>query len=234
MKRANSFSINLLAVFISLCMVGCQPPDEQRDLHSSVPQISISQPEVSIEQSTAEPAPLSPVLPQVTSSEIPQPPEEPPEKLLLESIKSSAQQGKVINSDYAVQDLSFEQIQSELGAPDRLELGDDVEESLAYYAEQGLSFSFDTEDIIFEITSKDEKLRAVTLSTIGDYLGPADYEVFTAENEKISGYKINAQYKLIFVFDAPTNANTNPPLKEYSIFSSPSSGNEIVRPGRNW
>ena len=79
------------------------------------------------------------------------------------------------------------------------------------YKNNNFAFGCNKGDQIFEIRSYDENLKQLSLQDIENYFGNPDYENKTTVGEKIIGYKISEDYKLLFVFDKET-------LDHYSVF----------------
>ena len=67
-----------------------------------------------------------------------------------------------------------------------------------------------------------------------NFFGTPDHNI-TSNGEIILGYVAGADYKILFVFKAPTNNNTDPELDHYSVLYPKGTVNSMAGdPGREW
>ena len=93
---------------------------------------------------------------------------------------------------------------------------------------KNFAFGCNKGDQIFEIRSYDENLKSLSISDVESYFGKVDYENKTTIGEKVIGYKISKNYKLLLVFD-------NNILDHYSVFYPEITSNLMADDqGRQW
>ena len=96
------------------------------------------------------------------------------------------------------------------------------------YSNKNFAFGCNKGDQIFEIRSYDENLKSLSISDVESYFGKVDYENKTTIGEKVIGYKISKNYKLLLVFD-------NNILDHYSVFYPEITSNLMADDqGRQW
>ncbi len=154
---------------------------------------------------------------------------------ILSSILTSAEDGKIINCDFKVKYNVIDDVEKQWGKEDK---SDYV--SLA----KGTYFTYDTKNVVFgcnkgmqlfEIRSFDETLKNITLDDTIKSFGEPQYEILTDNNEKIIGYKITEELKILFVFKAPTDAIPNPSINHYSVLYPQGTVNSMSGDsGREW
>lgn len=100
------------------------------------------------------------------------------------------------------------------------------------FQKYNLAFGCNKGDSIFEIRSYDRKLQNINKKDICTYFGEGDYESKTSQGERILGYKVSENYKLLFVFNSDKN---NEYLDHYSVFYPENTANYMADdPGREW
>ncbi|MDT8719556.1 DUF4309 domain-containing protein [Clostridium sp. 19966] len=163
--------------------------------------------------------------------------------ILLQSIKNSASQGKVINCDFAVYTTSVDDLKQKLGKADREDFVPQIKNSKFYtYSKYNLVFGV-KRDQVFEVRSFDNKLRQISFSMINKFFGNPEYNV-VINGERIIGYTtlvVNSstrekyKVKIEFVFSKSVKGNSNPILNHYFILDSRSTADDMANdPGIEW
>ncbi|HEX9025644.1 MAG TPA: YjgB family protein [Clostridium sp.] len=156
------------------------------------------------------------------------------ENSLLKNIKTLAEEGKIINSNFADNSSNISDIEEKLGKADKSEWVGGAKGNYSTYSKYNVVFGSNKGGRIFEIRSFDSRLNDITLSKVEKYFGTPDHNV-TSNGEIILGYVAGANYKILFVFKAPTNNNTDPELDHYSVLYPKGTVNSMAGdPGREW
>lgn len=153
---------------------------------------------------------------------------------LLLNMRKLAEQGKVINSDFAVKIAVLEDVKKKWGEPDKSDWVPAAKGTYVTYSNQALVFGFNKGMQIFEARSFDQKLKKVSLAkTKGIYGAPA-YDV-KVNGEEILGYTAGQEFKIELVFPEPTQNNPNPLLDHYLVLYPQGTVNSMANdPGRQW
>lgn len=161
---------------------------------------------------------------------------------LLQNIKNSASQGKIINCDFAVYGTSIESVESKLGKADTEDFVAQAKGTYYTYSKQNVVFGVGKANYIFEARSFDRSLGQISFSMVTKFFGNPEYNV-TVNGEKIIGYTAWAidaarekyKVKIEFVFPKFANGNNNPILKHYSVLFPRGTANDMGNePGRQW
>jgi beta-lactamase regulating signal transducer with metallopeptidase domain len=161
---------------------------------------------------------------------------------LLQNIKNSASQGKIINCDFAVYGTPIESVESKFGKADREDFVAQAKGTYYTYSKQNVVFGVGKANYIFEARSFDRRLGQISFSMVKKFFGNPAYNV-TVNGEKIIGYTAWAidttrqKYKveIEFVFTKPANGNNDPMLKHYSVLFPRGTANDMGNdPGRQW
>lgn len=148
---------------------------------------------------------------------------------LLNNINIKAQNGEVINYNFQLGNL-IDNIISELGTPSNKNYVAAAKGEYFTFENYNLSFGCNKGNEIFEIRSLDESLYNLNINIVENFFGKPSYNVKTKSNETIIGYKINTNFKLLFVFDT-----TNSKLKHYSVLYPRLTKNSMSGDdGRDW
>lgn len=156
------------------------------------------------------------------------------ENALLNDIKTLAGEGKIINSDFQAGTTNIQEVEEKLGKADKSEWVADAKGDYSTYSKNNVVFGANKGGRIFEIRSFDDRLSQISLSMVEDYFGAPAHDV-TADGDKIIGYVSGADFKILFVFKAPTDSNSNPKLDHYSVLYPKGTVNSMASdPGREW
>ncbi|RII32911.1 DUF4309 domain-containing protein [Clostridium chromiireducens] len=156
------------------------------------------------------------------------------ENALLKDIKTLAEEGKIINSNFADKSSNISDVEGKLGKADKSEWVSDAKGNYSTYSKDNVVFGSNKGGRIFEIRSFDSRLNNISLSMVEKYFGTPAHNV-TANGEKIIGYTAGADFKILFVFKAPTNSNDDPKLDHYSVLYPKGTVNSMASdPGREW
>ncbi|MGU8655053.1 YjgB family protein [Clostridium perfringens] len=130
---------------------------------------------------------------------------------LMEKIKEYAIKGEVINSNFKLGD-SIGNVIDKLGKPSNESYVEAAKGDYFTFDSKNLVFGCNKGEQIFEIRCLENNLNNLNLNDIENFFGKPNYSVTTKLNEKIIGYKISKNFKILFVFD-----NKNTKLKHYSV-----------------
>jgi len=156
------------------------------------------------------------------------------EDALLKEIKTLAEEGKIINSNFADKSSNISDVESKLGKADKSEWVTGAKGNYSTYSKYNVVFGYNKGGRIFEVRSSDSRLNNISLSMVEKYFGTPGHNV-TANGEKIMGYVAGADYKILFVFKAPTDSNEDPKLDHYSVLYPKGTVNSMASdPGREW
>lgn len=156
------------------------------------------------------------------------------EDALLKEIKTLAEEGKIINSNFADKSSNISDVESKLGKADKSEWVTNAKGNYSTYSKYNVVFGSNKGGRIFEIRSFDNRLNNITLSKVEKYFGTPDHNV-TSNGEKILGYVAGADYKILFVFKGPKDSNEDPQLDHYSVLYPKGTVNSMASdPGREW
>lgn len=155
-------------------------------------------------------------------------------KDMLLNIKDLAKEGKIINSNFPVKTTVIDDVEKELGQPDKVDWVPDAKGNYATFEKHDLVFGFNKGSQIFEARSYDEQLQNINLSKTKEVYGAPEYDI-NVRGEKIIGYVVNEEFKLEFVFPEPTNDNPNPKLDHYLVLYPRGTVNQMANDlGRQW
>ncbi|EKQ52973.1 MULTISPECIES: YjgB family protein [unclassified Clostridium] len=155
-------------------------------------------------------------------------------KTILNDIKIMAQEGKIINSDFQAKSSNLQEVEDKLGKADKSEWVADAKGNYSTYSKNKVVFGSNKGGRIFEIRSFDERLSQISLSMVEDFFGTPSHDV-TYNGEKIIGYVLGEDFKILFVFKAPNDSNSNPKLDHYSVLYPKGTVNSMASdPGREW
>lgn len=156
------------------------------------------------------------------------------EKAILNDIKTKAQEGKIINSDYQAGTSNIQEVEEKLGKEDKSEWVADAKGNYSTYSKNNVVFGSNKGGRIFEIRSFDQRLNQISLSMVEDFFGTPPHDV-TSSGEKIIGYVSGEDFKILFVFKAPSNSDNDPKLDHYSVLYPKGTVNSMASDnGREW
>lgn len=156
------------------------------------------------------------------------------QKALLLNMQKLAQDGKVINCDFAVKSNVIEDVQDKWGKEDKTEYIASAKGNYSTYSKHNAVFGFNKGSQLFEVRSFDSQLKNITLSAVKSVLGKPDHDV-KSDKEEIIGYVINKDYKLLLVFPISKTGGADPKLDHYSVLYPQGTVNSMADdPGRQW
>lgn len=152
---------------------------------------------------------------------------------ILTQIKDRAKDGKIINSDFKAGVSIIDEVINSLGKADSQNYIESARGTYCPYSKNNVAFGCNKGGRIFEIRSFDSSLNNIHLSDVKNAYKLPKYNLLTKDNERILGYKINNDYKILLVFK---NGNEkNPTLSHYSVFYPQGTKNSMSNlPGREW
>ena len=130
---------------------------------------------------------------------------------LIVKIKEFAIEGRVINSNFKLGD-SISNVIDKLGEPSNKSYVEAAKGEYFTFNSKNLVFGCNKGEQIFEIRCLENNLNKLSLNDIENFFGKPNYSVVTKLDEKIIGYKISKNFKILFVFD-----NKKYKLKHYSV-----------------
>lgn len=143
-------------------------------------------------------------------------------------IKTSSEKGMVINSNFKI-GQSIDTVISKLGKPNSENFIPDAKGTYFTFNSYNLAFACNKGSQIFEIRSFDKSLKNLNSKEIKKFFGKPNYAKTLKETEIVYGYKINSEFKILFVFDS------NGSLKHYSVLNPSLTKNSMANdPGRTW
>ena len=143
---------------------------------------------------------------------------------LLKDIKEKAVKGEIINYEFKL-GASIDDVINKLGKPSSENYVAEAKGNYFNFDSYNLSFGCNKGDQIFEIRSLNKDLKNVE-----NFFGKPDYNVTTKSKEKIIGYKITKDFKILFVFDTSTYK-----LDHYSVLYPGITHNSMAGDnGREW
>lgn len=154
-------------------------------------------------------------------------------KTLLNDIKDSAQNGKIVNCDFGVKDTNITTIEDKWGKADSTDYVAAAKGTYSTFGVQRVAFGWNKGMQIFEARSFDEDLREITYGLLEENLGAPNYQT-EANGEKIVGYKIGEDFKILFVFKIQDDMK-KASLDHYSVLYPAGTVNSMAGdPGREW
>ena len=147
---------------------------------------------------------------------------------LMEKIKKEGVEGRNIYCDNIKLGDNISDVEKIYGTYSESNYVENAKGIYYNYSNKNFAFGCNKGDQIFEIRSYDENLKSLSISDVESYFGKADYENKTTIGEKVIGYKISKNYKLLLVFD-------NNILDHYSVFYPEITSNLMADDqGRQW
>lgn len=148
---------------------------------------------------------------------------------LLKDIKEKAIKGEIIDYDFKL-GASIDDVINKLGKPSSENYVAEAKGNYFNFDSYNLSFGCNKGDQIFEIRSLNKDLKSLDLNNVENFFGKPDYTVTTKSKEKIIGYKITKDFKILFVFNTSTYK-----LDHYSVLYPSITHNSMAGDnGREW
>ena len=139
------------------------------------------------------------------------------QKILLESIKKLAEQGKIINCDFPAKSTNIGSVQEKWGKADKSDWVPQANGVYDTYSKYNVVFGFNKGDQIFEVRSFDNQLGQISLSMVKNFFGTPAYDV-KSNGEETIGYTAGKEFKILFVFSQPAKSSNDSILNHYSVF----------------
>ncbi|SPF41243.1 Antirepressor regulating drug resistance protein (fragment) [Candidatus Desulfosporosinus infrequens] len=153
---------------------------------------------------------------------------------LLSNMMALGEQGKVINSDYAVKTTTIEDVEKAWGNADKTDYIATAKGSYATYTNHNVVFGINKGDQIFEVRCYDNRLAGLTLAKTKEVLGTPAYDAKDS-NQEIIGYATDSEFKVEMVFPQPTADQPDPVMDHYNVLYPNGTVNEMTGdPGRQW
>ncbi|MGU8999229.1 YjgB family protein [Clostridium perfringens] len=144
-------------------------------------------------------------------------------------MKEKAIKGEIIDYDFKLGDSIYDVI-DKLGKPSSENYVAEAKGNYFNFDSYNLSFGCNKGDQIFEIRSLNKDLKSLDLNNVENFFGKPDYTVTTKSKEKIIGYKITKDFKILFVFNTSTYK-----LDHYSVLYPSITHNSMAGDnGREW
>lgn len=154
-------------------------------------------------------------------------------KLIID-LKTKAENGKVIGSDFALKQV-IEDVINTYGEPsEQPEWNAKGKGIFIRFEKLNLQFGYNKGSEIFEIKSVDETVKQIRYTDLIETLGEPDY-LDEQGTVKTLGYIINDEYKLLFVLSTSPLSPEESAVTEYSVFYPAATVNLMADdPGREW
>ncbi len=152
---------------------------------------------------------------------------------ILNNIKDKAQNGMVINSEFKAKGDVIDKVNETYGKADTENYVSEAKGLYYAFESKNLAFGVNKGSQIFEVRSFDKSLGYLSLKDIISYFGDPQYYVITDLNERVIGYKVNDDFKLLFVFSDSKSEEAS--LHHYSVLYPIGTVNNMANdPGREW
>lgn len=154
---------------------------------------------------------------------------------LLLNMMQSAEQGKVINSEFPVKTTSIDTVKTAWGKPDQTDYVAAAKGSYATFGNHNVVFGFNKGNQIFEVRSIARlQFARITQNKAKEVLGISVYDT-TYNGQEIIGYPAGAEFKIEMVFPQSTTTNPDPPMDHYNVLYPEGTANDLTNdPGRQW
>ncbi len=155
---------------------------------------------------------------------------------LLNQIVNLAKEGKIIHFDYVADgSVNIYDIEDQWGEPQSSEWIPEAKGEYTTYPDKGIVFGSNKGGAIFEIRSFDTGLNDVTIDMALSKLGETPEHDVMLDSQRIIGYTMTDDYKLLLVFQKPANEKEAWVLDHYSVFYPRGTVNMMADdPGREW
>lgn len=185
------------------------------------------------EDTTKTDNPINPSKDNTHTDEIENSEEDAFAKTLLNDIKDSAQNGKIVKCDFGVKDTNISTVEDKWGKADSTDFVAAAKGTYSTFEVQRVAFGWNKGMQVFEARSFDEDLKEITYGLLEENLGKPSYSV-EANGEKIVGYKAGEEFKILFVFKFQEDMS-KASLHHYSVLYPVGTVNSMAGdPGREW
>lgn len=141
----------------------------------------------------------------------------PAQATLLQQISQLAQQGRVINCQFPVENTVIEDVEKQWGKPDQSNYIGAAKGTYVTYLKHNVAFGFNKGEQIFDVRSFDNSVKKITLSQVKAVLGaPANTHHYATQDMLV--YPAGSKYQLLFIFPKATQQNPDPALDHYNVF----------------
>lgn len=156
------------------------------------------------------------------------------QKVLLDSIKSLAKQGKIINCNFSAKSTVIEDVEKEWGKANKADWVPKAKGTYATYSKYNVVLGFNKGSQIFEVRSFDSRLKQMSLSMVKKAFGTPEYDV-KFNGEEIIGYTAGQEFKILFVFTQTKKDSNDFLMDHYSVLYPKGTVNMMADdPGRQW
>lgn len=154
-------------------------------------------------------------------------------EVLLKEILDKAKDGEVIDCKFKAKYNIIDDVNKEWGKEEKFDYIADAKGNYFTFKDKDEVFGVNKGGVIFEVRTFSPKLKELTLKDIISYFGEQEYDIISKLEERIIGYVINDEFKIILVFK--DGYNDNPILDHYSILYPKETINMMADdPGREW
>lgn len=154
-------------------------------------------------------------------------------EILLQSISSNAKDGKVIECDFKAKYNIIDDVIKSWGNDYESNFVESAKGTYYTFKNRNEAFGTNKGGEIFEVRTFNPKLKTLSFKDILNYFGNPDYDILSKSKERIIGYVINDDFKILFVFNNGTDEN--PYLDHYNILYPNGTKNLMADdPGREW
>ncbi|SCJ46297.1 Uncharacterised protein [uncultured Clostridium sp.] len=152
---------------------------------------------------------------------------------LIKEIFEKAKEGGVIDCDFKVKYNIIDDVEKEWGEEEKFDYIADAKGSYYTFLGKNEAFGVNKGGVIFEVRTFSDKVKEVTLKEIINSYGTPDYDIISSLNERIIGYIVNDEFKLLLVFNNESENNLK--LDHYSVLYPKGTVNLMADdPGREW
>ena len=224
----------IIVILTSLLLVACSSQaktGEQTDNSQLTPPANSQQQQSSGSDPGADPGSNSGTIPnsgtspaQITEKE----------RTLLQQVRQLAEQGKIINCEFAAKTTVYDEVEKKWGNAESMDWVAAAKGNYATYPDRGVVLGINKGSQVFEVRSYARQIQNLSLSAVKEFFGVPPYEV-KINGEQIIGYTAGPEFKIEFVFPEPTSNNPDPLLDHYLVLYPQGTVNYMANdPGRQW
>lgn len=152
---------------------------------------------------------------------------------LIKEIFEKAKDGEVLDCDFKVKYNIIDDVEKEWGEEERFDYISEAKGDYYTFSGKNEVFGVNKGGVIFELRTFSDKVKEITLNEIISSYGTPDYDIISSLNERIIGYIVNDEFKLLLVFNK--GSENNPKLDHYSVLYPKGTINLMADdPGREW
>ena len=154
---------------------------------------------------------------------------------MLFEVKEEASKGRVIGCEFRAKYDNLASTLEQWGQADENNYVAEAKGQYFIYEKYNIVLGVNKGLQIFEVRTYDKSIGILSLEDIINSYGQPDYDIVTDLDEKIIGYIVNDDFKILLVFKSYSN-NKNPMLDHYSVFYPMGTVNLMAEDGspREW